>query len=126
MTDDDVQPQQLDPDVFGSAPDGVCSRWVGTSPCGALAVSHVVWSYHSDGCLVNGLQCQEHSEEARRSWVYLGLHLYVPAICSHPEARWDSELDACSIPWASAEAVAEARATVAGTVRLPANLSEVS
>lgn len=91
---------QIQPQVFGDAPAGVCSQWTGTAPCGAIAAAHVVWrlDYAEDGGgVVNGLLCRAHEAEARHRWVYLGLHPYNPA-CSDPRAVWVADVDRCAVP----------------------------
>lgn len=80
----------------GPAPTGVCSRWMGTSPCGAAGSHHVIW----DSDLTNGCVCPAHVTETRERWVYIGLHPYT-ADCvafTEGEADWNPSLDRCCRP----------------------------
>lgn len=77
---------------LGSAPTGVCSRWMDGSPCGAAATHHVIWDLE----MHNGALCDAHVAEARANWVYIGLHPYAPACC--PPGEWDPSEDRCVSP----------------------------
>lgn len=90
-----------------AAPAGVCGRWTGTAPCGALAVTHVIW----DLDVHNSLVCATHEAEAREA-VHVGLHPYAPAVCSHPAARWYADVDLCAVDYPVDEGAAEAAAEV--------------
>jgi hypothetical protein len=87
-----IQPPILD--QHGGAPTGVCSRWMGDSPCGAAGVSHVVWDYE----MRNGCLCAAHTAEARQNWVYVGLHPYTAACASPGVAFWLPDEDRCVLP----------------------------
>jgi hypothetical protein len=78
----------------GPAPAGVCSRWMGSSPCGAAGTRHVIW----DSEMTNGCVCTAHAEEIRRNWVYLGLHPYTVACAAPGRAEWLSGEDRCVLP----------------------------
>ena len=77
---------------LGDAPSGVCSRWMVGSPCGASATHHVIWNLEME----NGAVCGTHAAEARKHWVYLGLHPYTPA-CT-PPGEWMPSEDRCVRP----------------------------
>jgi hypothetical protein len=78
----------------GPAPSGVCSRWMGDSPCGAAGTHHVIW----DSEMTNGCVCATHTDEIRRNWVYLGLHSYSAACASPGIAIWIEAEDRCVMP----------------------------
>lgn len=102
----DIQPPIYDD--LGPAPTGVCSRWMGTSPCGAAGDHHVIW----DNDLTNGCVCPAHVEEVRQRWVYVGLHSYT-ADCvafTKGQAEWNPSLDRCCRPAAAASVAAVAEA----------------
>jgi hypothetical protein len=83
----------------GHAPAGVCSRWLRTSPCGAAATHHVIW----DSAMTNGALCGAHEAEARRHWVFIGLHPYDHACASPGVAEWLPDEDRCVLPGSPAE-----------------------
>lgn len=60
--------------------------------CGKPAKWHIIWT--SDG--ENGIACDEHADEARRLWVYFGLHAYEP-VCSIRGARYLPDEDRCVV-----------------------------
>jgi hypothetical protein len=78
----------------GPAPSGVCSRWMGDSPCGAAGTHHVVW----DSDMTNGCVCPVHVEEIRANWVYVGLHPYAVACASPGVAVYLVDEDRCVLP----------------------------
>ena len=92
-------------DDLGPAPTGVCSRWMGDSPCGATGTHHVVW----DSEMNNGCVCAAHREEIRQNWVYVGLHSYDVACAAAGRAVWRPGEDRCVLPEDSQEAGNEAR-----------------
>jgi hypothetical protein len=81
-------------DDLGPAPTGVCSRWMGDSPCGAAATHHVIW----DLDLINGAMCAAHEDEARHRWVWIGLHPYTDdcAAFTSGDADWLPGEDRCA------------------------------
>jgi hypothetical protein len=89
----EIQPPFYDDDL-GPAPTGVCSRWMGDSPCGAAGTHHVIW----DSNLTNGCMCQPHVAEARARWVYIGLHPYTSDCVAFTvgEADWLPGEDRCA------------------------------
>ncbi len=87
---------------LGPAPAGVCSRWLGDSPCGAAATHHVIWNYD----MRNGAQCPRHAEEAREHWVFIGLHPYTAACAGPPGAFWLEAEDRCVIDEPPADHIA--------------------
>lgn len=89
--------EEIQPTLHGEAPSGVCGRRTGDTVCGALATIHVVWRHDEAGGVVNSLCCAAHETEARREWVYGGLHPYNPA-CSDPRGIWLDEIDRCAVP----------------------------
>lgn len=101
-----IQPPMLDD--LGPAPTGVCSRWMGRSPCGASATHHVIWDME----MANGAVCAAHTEEARKKWVYVGLHLYTPACAAAGVALWLPDEDRCAFPDDGTEALALALAAL--------------
>ena len=70
------------PKGLDSAPDAVCSRWMGDTPCGAIATHHVIWDYG----MRNSCVCAAHVAEVRQNWAYIGLHPYDPA-CTNPNTE---------------------------------------
>lgn len=102
----DIQPPLKVAD--GPAPTGVCSRWMGTSPCGAAGTHHVVW----DSDMTNGCVCASHTEEIRKNWVYVGLHPYTAACASPGIAIWIEAEDRCVMPEDAAAAEAHASAAI--------------
>jgi hypothetical protein len=91
-------------DEHGPAPAGVCSRWMGDSPCGSAAAYHVIWDYD----MINGAVCREHAAEARERWVFIGLHPYTAACGSAGAAVWLPDEDRCMLPGDSAQSAAAA------------------
>lgn len=87
-----IQPPILD--GHGPAPTGVCSRWMAVSPCGAAGTWHVIW----DSDMTNGCACEAHAAEARRNWVYIGLHPYSAACASPGVAEYLPGEDRCVLP----------------------------
>ena len=92
-------------DDLGPAPTGVCSRWIGDSPCGAAGTHHVIW----DSEMTNGCVCTAHREEIRQNWVYIGLHLYAPACGMPGRAVWVASEDRCVLPGSGQQSGSEAR-----------------
>ena len=92
-------------DDLGSAPTGVCSRWMGDSPCGAAGTHHVIWDLEMN----NGCVCAAHREEIRLNWVYIGLHPYTPACGMPGRAVWVASEDRCVLPDSGRQADNEAR-----------------
>ena len=88
-------------DDLGSAPTGVCSRWMGDSPCGAAGTHHVIW----DSEMTNGCVCAAHHEEIRQNWVYVGLHPYTAACAAAGVAVYLVAEDRCVLPDDDREAV---------------------
>lgn len=78
----------------GRAPTGVCSRWIGDSPCGAAGTHHVIW----DSDMRNGCVCPSHYDEIKANWVYVGLHPYTQACASPGIAVWLDDEDRCVFP----------------------------
>ena len=78
---------------LGHAPTGVCSRWMGDSPCGAAATHHVIWNLD----MRNGAMCPAHEQETRSRWVYVGLHPYTEACAGPPGAFWIEAEDRCEV-----------------------------
>ena len=78
----------------GPAPTGVCSRWMGGSPCGAAGTHHVIW----DSEMTNGCVCMAHHEEIRQNWVYIGLHPYDAACAAAGRSVWRPSEDRCVLP----------------------------
>lgn len=95
----DIQPPIYED--LGSAPTGVCSRWMGTSPCGAAGTHHVIW----DSDLSNGCVCADHVAEIRTHWVYVGLHPYTSECIAFTrgEADWLPNEDRCAYTGPSGE-----------------------
>ena len=81
---------------LGPAPTGVCSRWMGDSPCGAAATHHVIW----DVDFTNGAMCASHVGEARERWTWIGLHSYTEDCVAFTQGRaeWDATQDRCVTP----------------------------
>jgi hypothetical protein len=79
----------------GPAPTGVCSRWLGDSPCGAAGTHHVIWE---PADLTNGCVCPVHVAEIRREWVYIGLHPYTADCVAFTtgDAMWILSEDRCA------------------------------
>lgn len=79
----------------GTAPAAVCARWLIDHPCGAAAAVHVIW----DLDMHNGPVCAEHAAEARRRWVFLGMHTYTAecAATNGGGATWLPDEDRCVI-----------------------------
>ena len=92
-------------DDLGSAPTGVCSRWMGDSPCGAAGTHHVIW----DSEMTNGCVCATHREEIRQNWVYIGLHPYDAACAAAGRAVWVASEDRCVLPDSGQQAGNETR-----------------
>ncbi len=106
MSMSEIQPPFYD--NLGPAPTGVCSRWMGMSPCGAAGDHHVIWGNDlSNGCL-----CTEHVEEVRQRWVYIGLHPYNSDCVAFTkgQAEWNASLDRCCRPASAASVAAAAEA----------------
>jgi hypothetical protein len=86
---------------LGPAPAGVCSRWLGDSPCGAAADHHVIWDTEAHN---NGAVCPAHVKEIRQHWVYAGLHPYEPACAASGHgAIWLMDEDRCVMEGPPAE-----------------------
>jgi hypothetical protein len=67
------------------------------SPCGAAGTHHIIWDYD----MRNGCICAEHAAEARRKWVFIGLHPYTVACASsgpNTRAFWLHKEDRCVLP----------------------------
>lgn len=90
MSDDMEITPPLYPEL-GPAPVSVCSRWMGDSPCGAAATWHVIWDVE----MSNGAQCDTHAAEARRNWMFVGMHPYSPACAAH--GNWFPDEDVCRV-----------------------------
>lgn len=95
----------------GPAPTGVCSRWMGDSPCGAAGTHHVIW----DSDMTNGCVCAVHHAEIRQNWVYVGLHPYTHACGMPGVAVWVAGEDRCVMPGDDAEAVRPATLAAAAS-----------
>ena len=78
------------PPLFGLAPAGACSRWLGDRNCGETPVMHVVW----DDTMENGFVCAEHVKELGARWSFLQAHEVGPD-CGMPESRWFFEENVC-------------------------------
>lgn len=87
-----IQPPMLG--EYGRAPSGVCSRWLGDSPCGAAGTHHVIW----DSEMTNGCVCDVHAAEIRQNWVYIGLHPYAAACAASGVAVYLPDHDLCVFP----------------------------
>lgn len=96
---------ELTPPLFDEvAPASVCSRWMGTSPCGAVATWHVIWDLEMN----NGAVCEDHKAEARRLWVFIGMHPYSPACAAG--GLWFPAEDVCRIEGTDQQAAVAAEA----------------
>lgn len=87
----------LTPPLGGNAPPLQCNRLMGGTfdepeLCGKPGAWHVIW----DLDLNNGICCDEHAEEARRLWVFIGFHPY-SEVCSIGGARWLPDKDICVV-----------------------------
>ena len=102
-------PVEFQPPIYddlGKAPAGVCSRWMGDSPCGAAGTSHVVW----DSEMSNGCVCADHAEEIRQNWIYVGLHPYAAPCAAAGRAVYRVTEDRCVFPAGTRERAAEVAA----------------
>jgi hypothetical protein len=85
------------PPIGGHAPALQCNRLTGGTfdqpdYCGRPGTWHIIWTADAE----NGIACDEHADEARRLWVYFGLHAYDP-VCSMPGATYLPDEDRCVI-----------------------------
>lgn len=92
-SDESILPRIVRP--AEEAPPAVCSRWMGPGPCGAAAVSHVIWDL--DG--YNGAVCPTHEAEVRTRWVFVGMHPYGHA-CTFGAEHWRPDENRCALPTA--------------------------
>lgn len=75
------------------APRAVCARWMGTAPCGSLAVTHIIWN----AGMRNGPVCERHDREIdERGWDWIGRHPY--SLDCRGGAEWVQEIDRCVRP----------------------------
>ncbi len=85
------------PPIGGVAPPLQCNRVLSGSfddptYCGRPGEWHIIWNYEAE----NGITCQEHADEARRRWVFVGMHPY-SEVCSIRGARWLADEDRCVV-----------------------------
>lgn len=73
------------PPLLGDRPalDQTCGRWLGDTNCGRPATWHFMWTQDGD----NGLCCDEHHDEALRTWTHHDRHP-ITAVCTLPDANW--------------------------------------
>lgn len=83
----------MQPPLMGVAPPLQCNRVTGAHDgeyCGREGKWHIIWTADCE----NGIACDEHADEAKRLWVYFGLHPYEMA-CSMPGSRYFADIDKC-------------------------------
>lgn len=80
-------------EIYGPAEPGTCMH-VSTSAgvCGEPATQHVVWTRDSGSPM-----CRDHAEESENSEC-LAIHPYNAAVCSHPDAEFDININQCVMP----------------------------
>lgn len=89
-----------------------CCRWMGSSPCGAAPVEHIIWTDPGDG-VEHGLVCPEHAKEIGPAarWTCLARHDFDRSVCDLPGSMWHSGLNVCYFPPSAPESP-ELRTTV--------------
>jgi hypothetical protein len=83
------------PPLGGHAPPLQCNRAFNaalTDHCGKPATWHIIWTSDAE----NGLVCDEHANEARRRWAFVGIHPYEMS-CSMPGARYLADENRCVV-----------------------------
>lgn len=88
---------ELQPPLGGVAPPLQCNRILNDDlehpdHCGKPGKWHIIWTADTE----NGIACDEHADEARRRWVYFGMHPYDP-VCSMPGAMYLVAEDRCVV-----------------------------